>query len=30
MVYNVMDIYSNLLKEEKEENIKNICPLCRL
>ena len=25
-----LDIYSNLLEEEKENNIKNFCPLCRL
>jgi uncharacterized UPF0160 family protein len=27
---NEMDIYSVLLEEEKENNIKNRCPLCRL
>jgi hypothetical protein len=25
-----MDIYCNLVKEEKQNNIKNTCPLCRL
>ena len=25
-----MDIYSNLLEEEEENNIQNTCPLCRL
>jgi hypothetical protein len=27
---NEINIYSVLLKEEKENNIKNKCPLCRL